>query len=69
MNTSKEPVKNSKAKADVVENAGYDPQAWRKLLGPKHWLSWLSLGLLAILSYIPNRIRDALAYLFSFPLT
>ncbi|MCK0514939.1 hypothetical protein MXE38_08820 [Anaerobiospirillum sp. NML120448] len=69
MNTSKEPVKNSKAKADVVENAGYDPQAWRKLLGPKHWLSWLSLGLLAILSYIPNRIRDALAYLLSFPLT
>ena len=53
----------------LYENAGFDPQAWRKLLGPKHWLSWLALGLLAVVSYLPNRVRDALAWLLSWPLS
>lgn len=51
------------------ENSGFDPKAWRQLLGPKHWLSWLSLGLLAIVSYLPNRLRDAIAWLLSWPLS
>lgn len=67
MSNNKEQAKPSSA--EVFENAGYDPQAWRKLLGPKHWLSWLSLGGLFILAYVPNRIRDAIAWLLSFPLT
>lgn len=55
--------------SDHIDNAGYDPKAWRKLLGPKYWLSWASLVLLACLSYVPNRVRDCLAYLLSFPLS
>lgn len=54
---------------DQIDNAGYDPQAWRQLLGPKYWLSWASLCVLAICSYLPNRVRDALAYVLSFPLS
>ena len=50
------------------ENSGFDPQAWRQLLGPKHWLSWLCLGLLAVVSYLPNRLRDWLAWLLAWPL-
>ena len=53
----------------LYENAGFDPKAWRKLLGPKHWISWLCLGLLAVISYVPNRVRDALAWLLSWPLS
>ena len=53
----------------LYENAGFDPKAWRKLLGPKHWISWLCLGLLAVISYVPNRVRDAVAWLLSWPLS
>ena len=59
--------KAKKAEAEIT-HAGFDPQAWRQLLGPKHWGSWLALGLLAVCSYIPNRIRDALSWLLSWPL-
>ena len=58
----------TKAKADTVTHAGFDPQAWRQLLGPKYWGSWLALGLLAVCAYIPNRIRDGLSWLLSFGL-
>lgn len=51
---------------DEVTHAGFDPQAWRQLLGPKHWGSWLALGLLAVCAYIPNRLRDLLAIGLSF---
>lgn len=60
-------TKAKKAEAEIT-HAGFDPQAWRQLLGPKHWGSWLALGLLAVCSYIPNRIRDALSWLLSWPL-
>ena len=60
-------TKARKAEAEIT-HAGFDPQAWRQLLGPKHWGSWLALGLLAVCSYIPNRIRDALSWLLSWPL-
>lgn len=67
MSTSKKQTEQQSAV--VFENAGYDPEAWRNLLRSKHWPSWIALALLAILAYIPNHIRDVLAFLLSFPLS
>ncbi|MCR5085673.1 MAG: hypothetical protein K6A65_09270 [Succinivibrionaceae bacterium] len=46
-----------------LRNGRFDPQSYRRLLGPRYWLSWLSLLLLVILAYVPNRVRDLLALL------
>lgn len=62
-------ARSKKAAGDAeLKHAGFDPEEWKKLLGVKHWGSWLALGFLAICAYIPNRIRDALAWLLSWPL-
>lgn len=63
------PPNNSPQGHKLYASAGFEVKAWRKLLGPKHWGSWLCLGLLAVTAYLPNRLRDALAWLLSWPLS
>lgn len=35
------------------------------LLAPRHWLSWLAVGLFSLLGLVPRRLRDWLAGMFS----
>ncbi len=46
---------------DNSRNGRFDPRSYRHLLGPRYWPSWLSLLLLIILAWLPNRLRDLLA--------
>lgn len=52
-----------------VEHAGFDPDQWQQLLDVKYWPSWFALGILAVLAYVPNRIRDLFAILIAYPLS
>ena len=52
-----------------VEHAGFDPDQWQQLLDVKYWPSWIALGILAVLAYVPNRIRDLFAILIAYPLS
>lgn len=52
-----------------VEHAGFDPDQWQQLLDVKYWPSWIALGFLAVLAYVPNRIRDLFAILIAYPLS
>ena len=52
-----------------VEHAGFDPDHWQQLLDVKYWPSWIALGILAVLAYVPNRIRDLFAILLAYPLS
>ena len=52
-----------------VEHAGFDPDQWQQLLDVKYWPSWFALGVLAVLAYVPNRIRDLFAILIAYPLS
>lgn len=52
-----------------VEHAGFDPDQWQQLLDVKYWPSWIALGILAVLAYVPNRIRDLFAILLAYPLS
>ena len=52
-----------------VEHAGFDPDQWQQLLDVKYWPSWFALGILAVLAYVPNRIRDIFAILIAYPLS
>ncbi|MGN8852784.1 LpxL/LpxP family acyltransferase [Anaerobiospirillum succiniciproducens] len=52
-----------------VEHAGFDPDQWQQLLDVKYWPSWFALGILAVLAYVPNRIRDLFAILLAYPLS
>ena len=52
-----------------VEHAGFDPDQWQQLLDVKYWPSWIALGILAVLAYVPNRIRDLFAILMAYPLS
>ena len=67
MGDCKKTLNQDKTDDVVIDNAGYDPHQWRQLLGPKHWGSWAVLGLLFLLAMIPNRIRDGIAWLLSWP--
>ena len=51
------------------QKAAFDPKAWRLLIKPRYFFSWVSLGMLALLAFIPNRLRDALCIALSFVLT
>lgn len=44
----------------------FDKSSWKKLLAPKFWPSWLSLGLLCLCAFIPGRVRDVIAISFSY---
>lgn len=54
-----------------MENKNYifDPNSFKKLFKLKFLFSWLTLGLLAILAFLPNRLRDAIAIILSYPLS
>ena len=52
-----------------VDHAGFDPDQWQQLLDVKYWPSWIALGILAVLAYVPNRIRDLFAILIAYPLS
>lgn len=52
-----------------VEHAGFDPDQWQQLLDVKYWPSWFAIGILAVLAYVPNRIRDLFAILIAYPLS
>ena len=67
MGDCKKTLNQDKTDDVVIDNAGYDPHQWRQLLGPKHWGAWAVLGLLFLLAMIPNRIRDGIAWLLSWP--
>ena len=44
----------------------FDKSSYRKLLAPKFWPSWLSLGFLCLCAFIPRRVRDLIAICFSY---
>lgn len=52
-------------KANV--KSAFDPQSYKKLLKLRYMPAWLSLGLLALLAFIPNRLRDLLCIVLSYP--
>ncbi len=54
-------------KTAYSSKSAFDPKAWRGLLHPRYWLSWCSLGLLALLAWVPTRLRDALCLLLAYP--
>jgi len=39
----------------------FDSAFQTRLLHPRYWLSWLALGVLGVLAYVPPRLRDKLA--------
>ncbi len=45
----------------------FDPKSYKKFLGPKHWPSWLALGLLCLAALVPSRLRDLVAVMLSYP--
>lgn len=45
-------------------SSAFDHSLRRGLFHPKHWLTWFSLFLLAVLAWFPVKIRDGLAHLF-----
>lgn len=45
----------------MSKNPVYDDSLKLSQLHPRYWLTWLSLGLLAILAWLPARFRDLLA--------
>jgi lauroyl-KDO2-lipid IV(A) myristoyltransferase len=49
----------------TVRDPVFDDSFKSAYLHPKHWLTWLSLGLLAVLAWLPARPRDAFARLFA----
>lgn len=50
----------------ATEHAGFDPESWRECLSFKYLGAWISLGILAITAYIPNRIRDGICAILAF---
>lgn len=59
-------VGDNQSKLKDVAHSGYDPAAWKHMLKLKYLPSWMVLGLLAVCAWIPNRVRDAFAFLLSF---
>ena len=49
------------------QKAAFNPKAWRRLLKLRYLPAWLSLGLLGLLAFIPNRLRDVLCIALSYP--
>ncbi len=49
------------------QKAAFDPGSWRGLIRLRYLPAWLSLGLLAVLALIPNRLRDLICILLSYP--
>ena len=43
--------------SDPVFDARFQP----RLLHPRYWLSWLALGAIGVLAFVPPRWRDRLA--------
>lgn len=54
-------------KITANQKSAFDPQCWKKLIRPRYLLSWFSLFLLALLAWIPNRIRDVICIALSYP--
>lgn len=48
---------NSSQNVDTV----FDPKSWKKFIKFKYLASWISLGFLFILAWLPNRFRDWIA--------
>ncbi|HIV15336.1 MAG TPA: hypothetical protein IAB18_05415 [Candidatus Avisuccinivibrio pullicola] len=52
----------------VTENASrsFDQRSWRSLVKLRYLPSWLSLGLLCLVGFLPARLRDLIALTLSF---
>ena len=51
---------------EANKNRAFDKKIVKELIKPRYLFSWLTLGLLCVLAYVPNRIRDVFAVVIAF---
>lgn len=54
---------SSRKRAETAAEPELPTQLTPAMLHPRHWVVWLGLGLLSLLSLLPHRLRDGLAWL------